>query len=111
MDYSSPLPLPAPPQPPPPPSLVLRRALPSDAQLVVTYVKELATYEREPDAAILSEADILQHAFGSESPLVKIVLAEWDGQSAGFALWFNNFSTWQGIGRTLIKIIIFNTVN
>ncbi len=42
-----------------------------------------------------TEADILTYAF-SEHPLVKVTMAEWSGQPAGFALWFLNFSTWEG---------------
>jgi diamine N-acetyltransferase len=44
---------------------------------------------------VATEADLLRHAF-SERPLVKVTMAEWDGEPAGFALWFLNFSTWEG---------------
>ncbi len=75
--------------------LNLRPAAPADAPLILQYIRDLAEYEREPEAAVATEADILKHAF-SEHPLVKVTLAEWDGQPAGFALWFLNFSTWEG---------------
>jgi GNAT superfamily N-acetyltransferase len=75
--------------------LTLRPAVPADAALILQYIRDLAAYEREPEAAVATEADILRHAF-SEHPLVQVVLAEWDGQPAGFALWFLNFSTWEG---------------
>ena len=75
--------------------LTLRPAVPTDAALILDYVRELAAYERDPDAAVATEADIRRHAF-SEHPLVKVTMAEWDGQPAGFALWFLNFSTWEG---------------
>jgi diamine N-acetyltransferase len=75
--------------------LVLRLAVPSDAGLILDYIRELAEYEREPQAAVATEADIRRYAF-SEHPLVKVTMAEWDGRPAGFALWFLNFSTWQG---------------
>ena len=75
--------------------LTLRPANPADASLVVAYIRELAEYERDPEAAVVTAADILKDAFG-ERPLVKVTLAEWDGQPAGFALWFLNFSTWEG---------------
>ena len=75
--------------------LTLRPAGPADAALIVAYIRELAEYERDPAAAVVTEADIHRHAF-SDQPLVKVTLAEWDGQSAGFALWFLNFSTWEG---------------
>ncbi len=75
--------------------LTLRPAVPEDAALILQYIRELAEYEREPEAAVATEADLQRYAF-SEHPLVKVTLAEWDGQAAGFALWFLNFSTWEG---------------
>jgi GNAT superfamily N-acetyltransferase len=75
--------------------LTLRRATPSDAPLILEYIRELAAFEREPEAAVATEADILRYAF-SEHPLIHVTMAEWDGRPAGFALWFLNFSTWEG---------------
>jgi GNAT superfamily N-acetyltransferase len=75
--------------------LTLRLAVPSDAALILDYIRELAEYEREPEAAVATEADIRRYAF-SEHPLVKVTMAEWDGQPAGCAIWFLNFSTWEG---------------
>jgi len=75
--------------------LTLRPAVPADAPLILDYIRELADYEREPEAAVATEADIQRYAF-SEYPLVKVTMAEWEGRPAGFALWFLNFSTWEG---------------
>jgi diamine N-acetyltransferase len=75
--------------------LILRLAVPSDAALILDYIRELAEYEREPEAAVATEADIRRYAF-SEHPLVKVTMAEWDGEPAGCAIWFLNFSTWEG---------------
>ena len=75
--------------------LKLRPATPEDAPLILQFIRELAEYERDPKAAVATEADILRHAF-SEYPLIHVVLAEWEGRPAGFALYFFNFSTWQG---------------
>ncbi len=75
--------------------LKLRPATPEDAPLILQFIRELAEYERDPNAAVATEADILRHAF-SEHPLIHVVLAEWEGRPAGFALYFFNFSTWQG---------------
>jgi GNAT superfamily N-acetyltransferase len=75
--------------------LILRKAIPGDAALIVEYIRELAEFEREPEKAVATEADIVRYAFGDQ-PLVKVTMAEWDGQPAGFALWFLNFSTWEG---------------
>ena len=75
--------------------LTLRPAVPDDAPLILQFIRELAEYERDPDAAVATEADIQRYVF-SEHPLVKVVMADWEGQPAGFALWFLNFSTWEG---------------
>ena len=77
------------------PVLTLRSAVPADASQIVSYIRELAEFEREPEKAVVTEADILRYGFG-EQPLVKVTMAEWDGAPAGFALWFLNFSTWEG---------------
>jgi diamine N-acetyltransferase len=75
--------------------LKLRPATPEDAPLILQYIRELAEYERDPKAAVATEEDIRRYAF-SEHPLIHVVLAEWEDQPAGFALYFYNFSTWQG---------------
>jgi GNAT superfamily N-acetyltransferase len=75
--------------------LNLRPAVPADASQILQYIRSLAEYEREPEAVVATEPDLLKYAF-SEHPLVWVTMAEWDGQPAGFALWFLNFSTWEG---------------
>jgi GNAT superfamily N-acetyltransferase len=75
--------------------LTLRPAVADDTPVILAYIRELAEFEREPGAAVATEADINLYAF-SEHPLVRVTMAEWAGQPAGFALWFLNFSTWQG---------------
>ncbi len=61
----------------------------------MSYIRELAAFEREPEKAVVTDGDILRYAF-SEQPLVRVTMAEWNGEPAGFALWFLNFSTWEG---------------
>jgi GNAT superfamily N-acetyltransferase len=55
----------------------------------------LAIYEREPDAVTATEAGLLRDGFGP-NPFYFCLIAEHDGRSAGFALWFFNYSTWLG---------------
>ena len=76
-------------------SLSLRDAVASDAAEIFALVRELALYEKEPAAAVLTEADILRDGFGPQ-PYFHCVMAEWDGQVAGFALYFFQYSTWEG---------------
>lgn len=75
--------------------LKLRRATSEDLPLILDYIRELAEYEKEPDKAIATPEDMERYLFG-EKPLIFAVLAEWEGQAAGWACWFYNFSTWEG---------------
>jgi GNAT superfamily N-acetyltransferase len=79
--------------------LTIRDATPADVPLILALVRELATYEREPEAVVGTEADFLRHGFG-ERPFFRTLIAEWNGEAAGFALYFFGFSTWTG-GPTL----------
>ncbi len=76
--------------------LVIRKATPTDVPDVLALVKELAAYEREPDAVVATEADFLRDGFG-EAPAFHVLVAE-DAAGAviGFALYFFSYSTWVG---------------
>ncbi len=63
--------------------------------LILEFIRELADYEREPQAAVATAADLLRDGFGPE-PKFRVDIAEWSGEPAGFALYFWNYSTWQG---------------
>ena len=76
-------------------SLVIRRARPDEAGLVYSLVRELAAYEKLLHEVHASEADIAEALFG-ESPRLFCDIAEWNGEVAGFAVWFVNFSTFAG---------------
>jgi GNAT superfamily N-acetyltransferase len=75
--------------------LTLRPATPEDIPLILAYVRELAEYEREPNAVTATEEDFLRDGFGPQK-IFDCLLAEWSGEPAGFALWFYNFSTCRG---------------
>jgi len=75
--------------------LTIRPATAADVSLILAFIRELAAYEREPDAVAATEADLLRDGFGPR-PEFRVLLAEWDAQPAGFALFFHNYSTWQG---------------
>jgi GNAT superfamily N-acetyltransferase len=75
-------------------TVTIRAALPADVPLILRLVRELAEYEREPDAVVATET-MLNHAlFGERS--AEAVIADIDGEPVGFALFFHNFSTWTG---------------
>jgi GNAT superfamily N-acetyltransferase len=85
--------------------LSIRAATASDVPTILTLVRELAAYEREPDAVVATEADFAKHGFG-ERPCFLTLMAEWSGEPAGFALYFFGFSTWTG-GPTLFLEDLF----
>ena len=75
--------------------VVIRPAAPADAGLILAFIRDLATYEREPDAVVATEADLLRDGFGP-SPAFQVLLAERDGEAIGFAFYFFTYSTWRG---------------
>src|SRR3984957_2584975 len=75
--------------------LNIRPATPNDIPEILAFIRELADYEREAASAIATHDDLLRDGFG---PVKRFhcLIAEWDGQPAGFALYFYNYSTWRG---------------
>jgi GNAT superfamily N-acetyltransferase len=74
---------------------VIRPARPEDVPTILQLIRELAEYERAPDAVEATEGLLREVLFCAE-PRVHALLAEEDGEIVGFALWFLNFSTWLG---------------
>lgn len=75
--------------------LRIRSATPDDAPLILSLVRELAAYERAPDAVTATEDDCRRDGFGPGRKF-HCDIAEWNGAPAGFCLYFWNWSTWQG---------------
>jgi GNAT superfamily N-acetyltransferase len=75
--------------------LNLRKAIAKDIPLILSFIRELAEYERAPDAVLCTEKDLRRDGFGS-NPKFRVVIAEWDGKPAGMAFFFYNYSTWHG---------------
>lgn len=77
---------------------MIRPATIDDVPVVVALVRELATYEREPDAVVATEDDFRRLLFGPEPKVSCLVACADDGSDdiVGFAVWFFNFSTWRG---------------
>jgi GNAT superfamily N-acetyltransferase len=74
---------------------VIRAARPHDVAVIHRLVRELADYEREPEAVVATEEHFRTALFGP-NPLAHCLVAEGDGDVVGFALYFVNFSTWLG---------------
>ena len=75
--------------------MTIRPATPADVPQILTFIRELAIYEREPDAVLATESDLLRDGFGP-TPRFTAVMADLDGHTAGFALYFTSYSTWLG---------------
>ena len=75
--------------------MTIRPATPDDVATILRFVRELADYEREPDAVEATEQMLATALFG-DRPAAEAVIAEIDGEAVGFALFFHNFSTWTG---------------
>src|SRR5512145_314600 len=74
----------------------IRFATADDAALIVMLVRELTEYQQEPlDNVKLTEADIRRDSFGA-APRIETILAEVDGKTAGFVVFYHNYSTWAG---------------
>jgi GNAT superfamily N-acetyltransferase len=74
----------------------IRPAVEADVPVILELIHELAVYEKEPDAVKTTAAQLHDALFGA-SPAVFAHVAEDDGGIQGFALWFRNFSTWEGV--------------
>ena len=76
-------------------SLTIRCASPSDASLIVDFIRQLGDYEKLLHEVEATEADLEASLF-APNPRVFCEIAEWAGEPAGFALWFYSYSTFLG---------------
>src|SRR5579863_354249 len=85
--------------------LRIRPATTSDVPLLRTMIRELAEFERALDLCMIEEADLARDGFGT-TPKFRALIAEWDGQPAGYALFFGYYSTWVGPGLYLEDLFV-----
>ncbi|MFF9362707.1 GNAT family N-acetyltransferase [Streptomyces griseoluteus] len=77
---------------------MIRTARPDDVPVIHTMIRELAEYEKEPDEARATEAQLREALFGRRpAAYAHLAVDDVTGEPAGFALWFLNFSTWRGV--------------
>lgn len=84
-------------------SVTVRHAKLSDLPTILTFIRELAEYEREPNAVVATEESLSRHLFGiglwperPSGPTAECLIGELEGVAQGFAVVFHNFSTWKG---------------
>ncbi len=85
--------------------LNIRKAIESDMKSVLKLIKELASFENEPDAVQLSAKDLTNHGFG-EKPAFKLYVAELENEIVGIALFYERYSTWKGKAIHLEDLIV-----
>jgi GNAT superfamily N-acetyltransferase len=85
--------------------LLIRPATVHDVALLRTFIRELAEFERELNLCVIEEADLTRDGFGA-NPKFRALIAEWDGQPAGYALFFDYYSTWVGPGLYLEDVFV-----
>jgi GNAT superfamily N-acetyltransferase len=102
-------------------SLIIRSARPEDASLILSFIRKLADYEKLAHEVVADETLIARSLFAPQ-PKAFCEIAEWNGEPAGFAIWFYNYSTFharhgiyledlfvepqyrgKGIGKALLK--------
>ena len=108
--------------------LTLRPTTPADIPTILRFIQQLADYEKLSHEVTATEADLQRTLFGDD-PSAEVVLADWSGTPAGFALFFRNYSTFlgkpgmyledlfvlpemrgKGIGKTLLQFLAHTAV-
>jgi GNAT superfamily N-acetyltransferase len=83
-------------------TVTIRPIRPGDETELTAMVHELAEFERAADQCTVTAAQLRDVLFG-DAPIVFGHIAEVDGQAAGGALWFRNFSTWDGVAGIYLE--------
>lgn len=83
----------------------IRKATKKDMPQVLNLIKELAEYEKEPDAVVVDVQDLKDNGFG-EQPLFHCFVAEIEGIIHGMALFYFRYSTWKGKTVHLEDLIV-----
>ncbi len=85
--------------------MTIRKATKQDMPAVLELIKELAVYEKEPEAVVVTVTDLENDGF-SENPLFQCILAEDDEKIVGMALYYYRYSTWKGKTIHLEDLIV-----
>jgi GNAT superfamily N-acetyltransferase len=73
----------------------IRPAIPADLPLIAQFIRDLAEYEKLAHEVRFDDADLSERLFGAR-PYAEVLIGEIDGAPQGFALFFHNFSTFEG---------------
>ena len=85
--------------------MIIRKATKNDMPSVLELIQELATFEKEPDAVVVTVDDLVRDGF-SENPLFQCFVAEEENEIVGMALYYYRYSTWKGKTIHLEDLIV-----
>ena len=85
--------------------MIIRKATKNDMPSVLELIQELATFEKEPDAVVVTVEDLVRDGF-SENPLFQCFVAEVNNEIIGMALYYYRYSTWKGKTIHLEDLIV-----
>ena len=85
--------------------MIIRKAKKNDMPSVLELIQELATFEKEPDAVVVTVDDLIRDGF-SENPLFQCFVAEVENEIIGMALYYYRYSTWKGKTIHLEDLIV-----
>jgi GNAT superfamily N-acetyltransferase len=88
--------------------LFIRASAISDVPLLLRFFREFAEYERQPGAVVIEEETLIRDGFGAR-PKFRSLIAEWDGQAIGYALFFDIYSSFKGSGIFLEDLFVRET--
>jgi GNAT superfamily N-acetyltransferase len=85
--------------------MIIRKGISQDMPSVLALIKELAVFEKEPDAVVVTVDDLIRDGF-AENPLFHTFVAEVENEIIGIALYYYRFSTWKGKTIHLEDLIV-----
>ena len=85
--------------------LKIRPATVDDAALLRALIWELADFEKAPEEVRVTVEQLARDGFGASAKFSALI-AEWDGQPAGYAIFFGYYSTWRGAGIYLEDVFV-----
>lgn len=83
----------------------IRKGKPEDMKSVLELIQELAIFEKEPDAVLITEDDLVRDGFG-ENPLFHVFVAEVENEIVGIAFYYYRYSSWKGKTIHLEDLIV-----
>lgn len=86
-------------------NFTIRKAVIQDSLAILSLIKELADFEKEPEAVVVTVEDIEHDGFG-KNPLFQTLIAEKENKIVGLALYYYRYSTWKGKTIHLEDLIV-----